>query len=154
GHDWGSIQSWESVTAAGAFGGRLRSFTSISGPCLDHVGHWLREQPAHALLGQALRSSYIAAFHVPGAKQLWRAFGNRWPRWLERMEGVAETPGDRSRDGSHGVALYRANIAARLARPRERATELPIQLIVPTRDHYVDERMLASLDRWAPNVWR
>lgn len=43
GHDWGSIHSWESVTTD-----RLRrciaSYTSISGPCLDHVGHWMRAQ--------------------------------------------------------------------------------------------------------------
>ena len=42
-HDWGSIQSWESVTG-GPLQNRIRSYTSISGPCLDHVGFWLRKQ--------------------------------------------------------------------------------------------------------------
>jgi NAD(P)-dependent dehydrogenase (short-subunit alcohol dehydrogenase family)/pimeloyl-ACP methyl ester carboxylesterase len=154
GHDWGSIQSWEAVTSGAAFGGRLRSFTSISGPCLDHVGHWLREQPPHALAAQALRSTYIAAFHAPGVKQAWHVLGDRWPRLLARIEGVDATAGDRRRDGARGVALYRANIGPRLARPRERTTELPIQLVVPTRDHYVDPRMLSCIDRWAPHVWR
>ncbi|MGH3392942.1 MAG: alpha/beta fold hydrolase, partial [Actinomadura sp.] len=37
GHDWGSIQSWEAVTT---MADRFASFTSISGPCLDHVAHW------------------------------------------------------------------------------------------------------------------
>ena len=154
GHDWGSIQSWDAVTTDGAFGGRLRSFTTISGPSLDHVGHWLREQPPQSLAAQALRSTYIAAFHAPGIKHAWRALGDRWPRLLERVEGVAAAPGDRSADGARGVALYRANIARRLARPRIRTSELPIQLVVPTRDYFVDPRLTWGLDRWAPLVWR
>ena len=38
GHDWGSIQAWEAVTEPGAEK-RIASYTSLSGPCLDHVGH-------------------------------------------------------------------------------------------------------------------
>ncbi len=41
GHDWGSIQSWEAVTDP-AFRGRIASYTSISGPCLDHASFGLR----------------------------------------------------------------------------------------------------------------
>ena len=41
GHDWGSIQSWEAVTSP-SFAGRIASFTSISGPCLDHAALGLR----------------------------------------------------------------------------------------------------------------
>ncbi|MEZ4287266.1 MAG: alpha/beta fold hydrolase [Polyangiales bacterium] len=37
GHDWGSIQSWESVTDP-SLRDRFLSYTSLSGPCLDHVG--------------------------------------------------------------------------------------------------------------------
>eukprot|EP01137_Pigoraptor_chileana_P000507 Opistho-2@36821 len=40
-HDWGSIQSWESVSDA-RLAGRIASYTSCAGPCLDHVGHWMR----------------------------------------------------------------------------------------------------------------
>ncbi|MCP3715567.1 alpha/beta fold hydrolase [Paraburkholderia sp. CNPSo 3281] len=35
-HDWGSIQCWEAVTDP-ANASRIVSYTSISGPCLDHV---------------------------------------------------------------------------------------------------------------------
>ncbi len=42
-HDWGSIQAWHAVTDPRA-AGRIASFTSISGPCLDHTGYWLRER--------------------------------------------------------------------------------------------------------------
>ena len=44
GHDWGSIQSWEAVTSA-AFKGRIASFTSISGPSLDHASMGRRGHP-------------------------------------------------------------------------------------------------------------
>lgn len=40
-HDWGSLQSWEAVTEPGAER-RLASYTTMSGPCLDHMGHWIR----------------------------------------------------------------------------------------------------------------
>ena len=42
-HDWGSIQSWESVTH-GPLKPHILSYTSISGPCLDHVAFWLRKK--------------------------------------------------------------------------------------------------------------
>lgn len=70
-HDWGSIQSWEAVTEPRTQP-LLASYTSISGPCLDHVGHWLRERltlrrpkALWQALGQLLSSWYIALFHTP-----------------------------------------------------------------------------------------
>src|SRR3954469_16013204 len=60
GHDWGSIQSWEAVCTMPR---RFASFTSMSGPCLDHVAYWMRRNvrslsPRRYLdsLGQLLRS--------------------------------------------------------------------------------------------------
>ncbi|MGH3996261.1 MAG: alpha/beta fold hydrolase, partial [Pseudonocardiaceae bacterium] len=40
-HDWGAVQTWHAVTGTW-LRGRVSSFTSISGPCLDHAGHWFR----------------------------------------------------------------------------------------------------------------
>jgi pimeloyl-ACP methyl ester carboxylesterase len=37
GHDWGSVQAWEAVTTD-RMAGRIASYTSMSGPCLDHTG--------------------------------------------------------------------------------------------------------------------
>jgi pimeloyl-ACP methyl ester carboxylesterase len=58
GHDWGSIHSWESVTGT-RLAGRIASFTSISGPCLDHVGHLIRARlrPRHPDLPKMLRQA-------------------------------------------------------------------------------------------------
>lgn len=56
GHDWGSVQSWEFVTVARTEG-RIASFTSMSGPSLDHFGHWIKQRvkrPTPRRVGQLL----------------------------------------------------------------------------------------------------
>ena len=69
-HDWGSIQGWEAVTSD-LLTGRIASYTSISGPPLDHAALWARRHRAGngadvaRALRQALRSWYIAFFHFP-----------------------------------------------------------------------------------------
>ena len=66
-HDWGSIQSWESVTEA-KFRGRIISYTTISGPSLDHAAFWLRDQFKHQkskFFKQISKSWYIAVFQLP-----------------------------------------------------------------------------------------
>ena len=66
-HDWGSIQSWESATEP-KFRERMLSFTTISGPCLDHAAFWMREQFRQhkpQFFNQLTKSWYIAAFQLP-----------------------------------------------------------------------------------------
>ncbi|MGQ7956670.1 alpha/beta fold hydrolase [Pseudomonas sp. SP16.1] len=163
-HDWGSIQSWEAVTEP-RIQPLLASYTSISGPCLDHVGHWLRERlrrgrPAAWLqvLGQLLSSWYIAFFHTPLLPELgWRlGFARAWPWLLHRLEGVRGLPPSSTQraDGAHGVRLYRANFVRRLLRPRARNTRVPVQLIVPLRDRFVKPQLFDQLPHWAPNLRR
>ena len=56
GHDWGSVQSWEFVTVERTVG-RIASFTSMSGPSLDHFGHWINKRltrPTPRRVGQLL----------------------------------------------------------------------------------------------------
>ncbi|MTD56975.1 SDR family oxidoreductase [Amycolatopsis pithecellobii] len=162
-HDWGSIQAWEAVTEPGAHE-RIASFTSISGPCLDHVAYWARRNrsPKHLrkVLAQQLRSWYIAAFHVPIVPELlWRTvIARRWPSFLSRVEGVPPRPGHpaptMSSDAARGVSLYRANFRHRFTKPRERYTQVPVQVIVPTRDRYVTPAVTEGLERWVPRLWR
>jgi pimeloyl-ACP methyl ester carboxylesterase len=143
GHDWGSIQAWEAVTDP-ALADRFASFTSISGPCLDHIGIWLRGAGLAATLRQAARSWYIAALQLPGVPTVaWRS-------------GVGHriVPHARARDGIHGAGLYRANVRDRLRHPRERRTDVPLRLVVPTRDPYVSEALLTDVGRWASRVER
>lgn len=165
-HDWGSVQSWEAVTTTGAEQ-RIASFTSVSGPCLDHVGHWNRRRlrrptPRHLaqLVNQLGHSWYIAAFHVPVlAPALWRyRLARRWPTVLRVVEGVPERAGHPQAtladDAVHGIKLYRANMLPRLRRPRLRSTGIPVQLVTLSGDHYVRPALNADLERWVPTLRR
>ena len=159
GHDWGSIQSWEAVTEPGAEK-RIASYTSLSGPCLDHVGHNLRATGAEELGGslrQLAKSWYIGAFHIPALAPLaWKmGLADAWPDLLRRTEGIdAPANPTQSRDGAQGVALYRANMLPRLLRPRERRTTVPVQLLIARRDRYVGPALLDSTPPWVGQLWR
>ncbi|KWE54052.1 alpha/beta hydrolase [Burkholderia ubonensis] len=144
GHDWGSIQCWEAVTDP-ALRGRIASYTSISGPCLDHVFR------ARMRLRQSLKSWYIAFFHLPLVPSLvWRLGGAAlWPRWLQLTERVRpERDPAQLKNALNGMQMYRANFIARARRPRERHAQAPVQILVPVRDRYVTPEMSAGLDRW------
>ncbi|MFC8348833.1 SDR family oxidoreductase [Streptomyces sp. NPDC057280] len=166
GHDWGSVQSWEFVTVARTEG-RIASFTSMSGPSLDHFGHWIntrlrRPTPRRVgqLLGQGAKSWYVYALHAPVLPELaWRGpLGKVWPRVLERAERV---PGDGyptsslPTDAAHGAWLYRDNVRARLRRPRADAyAHAPVQLITPLGDAFLSERLYDELEQWVPQLTR
>ncbi|MDO9321130.1 MAG: SDR family oxidoreductase, partial [Pseudomonas sp.] len=79
-----------------------------------------------------------------------------WPKYLRRVEGVRDPQVSASlgADGRHGVKLYRANFIRSLLHPRQRATTVPVQLIVPTLDRYVRPQLFEQLIRWAPQLWR
>ncbi|TDD95849.1 SDR family oxidoreductase [Actinomadura rubrisoli] len=162
GHDWGSIQSWE---AACTMPDRFASFTSISGPCLDHVAHWTRHKMARPTpgnlrlaAGQGLRSWYIYLFQTPVLPELlWLAGLSRpFARALEIGEGVRPRDGHpartMARDGASGVGLYRANMVQRLRKPRDRRTDVPTQVIVPTKDLFVSPHLVGGLAGRVPNL--
>lgn len=162
-HDWGSIQSWESVSDA-RLKGRIASFTSCAGPCLDHVGHWMRARigrpslaSLQATLAQLVRSWYIYFFHLPVLPALmWRlGLGKAWPALLRRMEGTTVAPtATQTRDGVNGVLLYRANFMRRLFKPQARLAHAPVQTLVTLGDNYVSPRLSDDLGRWVPLHWR
>ncbi|WP_284577488.1 SDR family oxidoreductase [Streptomyces sp. 2P-4] len=166
GHDWGSVQGWEFVTTARTEG-RIASFTSMSGPSLDHFGHWIRERlsrptPRRAaqLLGQGAKSWYVYLLHTPLLPELaWRGpLGKRWPEILRRVEQVPAGSYPTSSlpsDAAHGAWLYRDNVRARMRRPRPDAyAHAPVQLITPTGDAFLSERLYDGLERWAPDLVR
>lgn len=163
-HDWGSIQSWEGVTEP-RLQKHLASYTSISGPCLDHVGYWMGGSNPGAptrtlrqLVSQLLSSWYIAFFHLPFIPELaWRhGMAKLWPRFLRQVEGIrpVRISSTQSQDGQHGVKLYRANFIRSLLTPRQRETQVPVQLVVLSRDRFVNAHLLDGLERWAPNLSR
>ncbi|MFF1547263.1 SDR family oxidoreductase [Streptomyces sp. NPDC058291] len=166
GHDWGSVQAWEFVTVRRTEG-RIASFTSMSGPSLDHFGHWIdkrlrRPTPRRVgqLLGQGAKSWYVYLLHTPVLPELaWRGpLGKRWPGILRRVEKVPEgaypTPSLPS-DAAHGAWLYRDNVRSRLRRPRSDAyAHAPVQLITPLEDRFLSERLYDGLEEWVPRLTR
>lgn len=143
-HDWGSIQSWEAVTDP-AFESRIISYTSLSGPCLDHVFSKPRN------VSQLLKSWYIGFFHLPLLPELvWQLGGAKlWPWWVRRTERVRlERDPQQLRNAINGLQLYRANFRACAQSPRERSTRVPVQFIVPRFDRYVTPAMSEGLERW------
>ncbi|MEV5593501.1 SDR family oxidoreductase [Streptomyces sp. NPDC052496] len=166
GHDWGSVQAWEFATVRHTEG-RIASFTSMSGPSLDHFGHWIKKRAsrptprrAAQLLNQGAKSWYVYMLHTPLLPELaWKGpLGKRWPRILQRVEKVP--PGDYPTpslptDAAHGAWLYRDNVRARLRRPRADAyAHCPVQLITPTGDAFLSERLYDDLDHWVPQLVR
>ncbi|MET9530157.1 SDR family oxidoreductase [Streptomyces sp. NPDC006649] len=166
GHDWGSVQSWEFVTVPRTEG-RIASFTSMSGPSLDHFGQWIKKRMSRPtprrtaqLLGQGAKSWYVYLLHTPVLPELaWRGpLGKWWPGILERVEKVpsgdyptASLPSD----AAHGAWLYRDNVRSRLRRPRADAyAHAPVQLITPTGDAFLSEHLYDELEQWAPQLTR
>lgn len=163
-HDWGSIQSWESVTTD-RLKGRILSYTTLSGPCLDHAAHWMRKRlltTDPGLLGQGLKqlasSWYIVMFQLPLlAPTLWQAgLGKLWPTYLEKREGVRESAPNPTQvdDGKEGVQLYRANFMPKLLKPEVRHAHCPVQLIALTGDNYVNMDLHDELSQWVPELYR
>lgn len=157
-HDWGSIQSWESVTTS-ALQGRILSYTTLSGPALDHAALTLRKQfktTPLKVVKQLAMSWYIAGFHVPLLPSLgWRLYlGNKWHHVVDQLEktrGLPENPTQTS-DGVHGINLYRANFIDRLSRPRQRIAHCPVQVIILEKDAFVSEAYMKDLSNWVSDL--
>ncbi|UNO40890.1 SDR family oxidoreductase [Streptomyces sp. MST-110588] len=211
GHDWGSVQAWEFATVDRTEG-RIASFTSLSGPSLDHFGHWIKKRLTRPtprrtaqFLTQGAKSWYVYLLHTPVLPELaWKGpLGTHWPTLLRRIEKVPDggvsgarvsgasaggagasgardgvgggkagggegneegrghgvghaypTPSLRT-DAAHGAWLYRDNVRTRLRRPRADAyAHCPVQLITPTGDPFLSQRLYDGLEHWAPRLTR
>ena len=159
-NDWGSIQSWESVTDP-RFEGRILSFTTISGPCLDHAAFWMRnqfKQNRSRFFKQLSKSWYIAMFQLPWlAPTAWNFFNpERWGKIIRELEGKEGLPLNQNivKDGKYGVGLYRANFIPRLLKPRERYAICPVQAIVLKRDNFVSPQLVDEMPKWVQTFSR
>jgi pimeloyl-ACP methyl ester carboxylesterase len=141
GHDWGAIQAWQAVCDPG-FAPRVASFTSISGPCLDHIAAWFGEAGRGEALRQAAKSWYTLLFRMPVLPELgWRSglFG----RVAARSQRI---PRPVVHNAVNGLALYRVNIAAAMAAPVLRRTSVPVQVVAPRRDSFVSVPLQRSAE--------
>ena len=159
-HDWGSIQSWESVTDF-RFKGRILSYSTLSGPCLDHAAFWMREQFQQnrtKFLKQMRKSWYIGVFQLPWVAPLaWNFFNpQRWAKIVEQLEKRDDLPLNPYivKDGKYGVNLYRANFLPRLAQPRQRFAICPVQAIVLQNDKFVGPDLIDEVSKWVDDFSR
>lgn len=156
GHDWGSIQGWHAVVDP-AVADKTASYTSVSGPNLNHAGEYLqgvrsaKELPAR--LRQAAGSTYIPFFLVPGlADSLYkRGWGQKLIESLEKRGTggkVAEGYTRSDRDFTNGLNLYRANMPAPFLKPADATTSVPVQVVTPEGDLFVTPPLqLAGLEK-------
>ena len=146
GHDWGSVQGWGAVTDRRTRA-RVATFTSISGPCLEYAGAWLRDTRGHLRdsLRQAARSYYVLLFQLPRLPELAirRGLGpGALPRTVPRTDA----------DMINGLQLYRANVLRRL-RSEPVRTSVPVQLIAPEHDPFVTPAFaIGSARRWVDDL--
>ncbi len=159
-HDWGSIQAWPAVTDE-RLAGRVATFTSISGPSLDYAGAWLRQVHKHprASLRQLAHSYYIGLFQLPGLPEAAARHGvlDRAVRLTSRRtrsaQAVAGEPPRSEADKVNGLALYRANMLARLTRPRPAPAHLPVQVIVAEGDPFATPDLVVGATKaWVADL--
>jgi len=137
-HDWGSIQGWQCVTS-GRLQSRIASFTSISGPGLDHAARWLRSKlrpsarDLATLAWQLGHGYYLLLFQLPWLPELgWRT--GVFDRLMGRR---SRTDGQGLADKINGLELYRANRRPRRSPAALARTDIPIQVLAPTADPFV-----------------
>ncbi|WP_446223440.1 SDR family oxidoreductase [Nocardia sp. IBHARD005] len=166
-HDWGSVQVWEAVCEPQATE-RVASFTSVSGPNLDHLASWVRDRFSRPTLRnvwqpmtQLASSAYTFFFMTPGLpRATFNAIGTE-KVWQRAVSIMNDTPAANvklgptfRRDMVDGLLIYRANIVARMLSPRERRTEVPVQLIVAGRDVAVRPAGYDDSAKWTDRLWR
>jgi pimeloyl-ACP methyl ester carboxylesterase len=166
-HDWGSAAAWEAVCRPGVEE-RVLSYTSISGPSLDHAASWVRRslrRPTPASVGgvaaQLASSWYMALFVTPLARAFFERFGTRqrWSRFLQRVEGLEPQAWHHAptlqRDMVSGLRLYRANVLPGLARSRgPQVTTVPVLQVVPVRDVAIRGASLRESELWTERLER
>ncbi len=164
-HDWGSAGMWEYVCRPEA-PERVASFTSVSGPCADHVSRYVRDglkKPYRPrlfarALSQGAHFSYMGVFTIPVlAPALIRASGKRFLRNLTRGVPRSQVHHGENvvRDAANGMKIYRANFLPTLGRARsDRHVALPVQLIVNSEDPHVRPWVYDDSSRWVQRLWR
>lgn len=162
-HDWGSIQSWSAVIDP-AVADRIATFTSISGPGLDHVSAWVRARRSPGggrwseLVRQGSRSWYVALFQTPLPAKGWRLVARRWRQAMEEREGAttdARWPSPNLlADATHGLDLYRANRQGPRVRPGTRRASARVLVVIPLDDPYVTPALWQGIERFASDLRR
>jgi NAD(P)-dependent dehydrogenase (short-subunit alcohol dehydrogenase family)/pimeloyl-ACP methyl ester carboxylesterase len=167
-HDWGSAGMWEYLTRPGA-SDHVASFTSVSGPSADHLRRFIigsLKRPYRPLqflraLSQFLSFAYMGFFSIPVVGPLavrgFIAEGLR--RMLVLRDGI---PSERlhhsptyKADAANSLKVYGANYFRGVTSARtDHYVDVPVQVIVNTRDQFVRPYVYDDIHRWVPRLWR
>jgi NAD(P)-dependent dehydrogenase (short-subunit alcohol dehydrogenase family)/pimeloyl-ACP methyl ester carboxylesterase len=167
-HDWGSVGIWEYLKRAGA-GDRVASFTSVSGPSHEQLVEYIfaglrqpwRLRRFARSISQALRLTYMVFFSIPVLAPLLirAAFSVR----ALRRAVVDNIPDEQihhsatmAADAASSVKTYPANYFRSFSVRGQpiHIVDVPVQLIVNTRDQYVQPYGYDETSRWVPRLWR
>jgi NAD(P)-dependent dehydrogenase (short-subunit alcohol dehydrogenase family)/pimeloyl-ACP methyl ester carboxylesterase len=167
-HDWGSAGMWEYLSRPGACD-HVASFTSVSGPSGDHLNRYVvgslkrpyRPRQFLRALSQLLSFSYMGFFSIPVVAPLavrgFIADGVR--RMLVLRDGI---PSERlhhspayKTDAANSLKVYGANYFRSMASARtDHYVDVPVQVIVNTKDQFVRPHVYDDLKQWVPRLWR
>jgi NAD(P)-dependent dehydrogenase (short-subunit alcohol dehydrogenase family)/pimeloyl-ACP methyl ester carboxylesterase len=168
GHDWGSVGVWEYLSRAGA-GARLASFTSVSGPSADHIANYILgrlAQPWRPIrfvrgLSQGLRLLCCALFSIPVIPPLVvRAFGAQLLRQAIMVgDGIPENrlhqSANYAAEAANGMKVYPATFFRTAVHARtDHYVDVPIQVIVNTKDPFIRAHLFDDTPRWVARLWR
>lgn len=167
-HDWGSVGIWEYLKRPGA-GDRVASFTSVSGPSHEQLVEYIfsglrqpwRPRRFARSISQALRLTYMVFFSIPVLAPLLirAAFSVR----ALRRSVVDNIPDEQihhsnnlAADAASSVKTYPANYFRSFSVRGQpiHVVDVPVQLIVNTRDKYVRPYGYDETARWVPRLWR
>ena len=141
-HDWGSVAGWD-VLAAETWDprleGRIASYTSASGPSLDHLGSLASTlaRPAADAAAARCTAGTSGCSRCRGCPSgcggtssgcSVRSIGRLDPT----SEGAALGPRASGTNTRHSIDLYRANVLPRLREPLPWRTSIPVQVLVAT----------------------
>jgi NAD(P)-dependent dehydrogenase (short-subunit alcohol dehydrogenase family)/pimeloyl-ACP methyl ester carboxylesterase len=167
-HDWGSAGMWEYLTRPGA-SDHVASFTSVSGPSADHLNRFIigsLKRPYRPVqfvraLSQFLSFAYMGFFSIPVLAPLAvRGFIAEFVRrMLMLRDGI---PSERlhhsptyKTDATNSLKVYGANyFRSVIAAGNDHYVDVPVQLIVNTKDQFVRPYVYDETHKWVPRLWR
>jgi NAD(P)-dependent dehydrogenase (short-subunit alcohol dehydrogenase family)/pimeloyl-ACP methyl ester carboxylesterase len=167
-HDWGSAGMWEYLSRPGA-SDPVASFTSVSGPSADHLNRYIignlkrpyRPKLFLRALSQFLSFSYMGFFSVPVVAPLVvrRYLAAAMRRALMVRDGI---PADKlhhsdtyKTDAANSLKVYGANYFRGMATARaDHYVDVPVQVIVNTKDPFVRRYVYDDTKNWVPKLWR
>ncbi|MGZ4525351.1 MAG: SDR family oxidoreductase [Mycobacterium sp.] len=167
-HDWGSAGVWHYLKRPGA-GDRVATFTSVSGPSQEQLVDYIfsglrrpwRPRTFARAISQALRFTYMLFFSIPVLAPLFLRLTLSIPAL--RRNAVDNIPVEQihhsphlARDAARSVKTYPANYFRSFSGRAQgvHVVDVPVQLIVNTKDKFVRPYGYDHTPSFVPRLWR